>query len=336
MVKAKKFILDKSFAGAPKEDNFKLVEEQLGELKKGEILVEAIWISVDPYIRPYSNHVPAGTTVMGSQIAKVISSNNENFAEGQLVFCSTGWKTHSIINPSLLEKDIMPRFYALPNFGNLSSSLGLGVLGMPGNTALFGFLNICDPKPGETVVISAAAGAVGSHVGQIAKDLGCYVIGFAGSDDKVKWLKETLKFDAAFNYKTKDVTAALLEAAPQGVDCYFDNVGGEFSSAVIYRMNNSGRVSVCGSISSYNANTKELPKVPMLQPAIVFKQLKIEGFIVSRWGDKWMSGIERNLNLIKEGKLIYPEHITAGFENLPQAFMGMLKGENIGKALVKV
>jgi len=336
MVIAKEFILEKSFSGAPKEDNFKLVEKKLDELKNGEILVEAIWLSVDPYIRAYSNHVSPGTTVMGTQIAKIIQSKNPDYKEGQKVFCSTGWRTHSIINPSTLEKDVMPRFYVLPNFGNLSSSLGLGVLGMPGNTALWGFLNICDPKPGETVVISAAAGAVGSHVGQIAKNLGCYVIGFAGSDHKVKWLKEVLKFDAAFNYKTKDVTAALLEAAPHGVDCYFDNVGGEFSSAVIYRMKTFGRVSVCGSISSYNANPKDLPKVPMLQPAIVFKQLKIEGFIVSRWSDIWQSGIERNLNLIKEGKLIYPEHITQGFENLPQAFMGMLNGDNIGKVLVKV
>jgi len=331
----KKIILEKSFNGAPNEDNFKIVEEQIAELKNGEILVEAIWFSVDPYIRPYSNHVSPGTTVMGTQIAKIIKSKNQNYKEGQKVFCSSGWKTHSIINPNIFKKDEMPRFYVLPDFGNLSPSLGLGVLGMPGNTALFGFLNICEPKPGETVVISAAAGAVGSHVGQIAKNMGCYVIGFAGSDRKVKWLKEVLKFDAAFNYKTTDVATALLQAAPDGVDCYFDNVGGDFSSTVIYRMKNFGRVSVCGSISSYNANPKDLPKVPMLQPAIVFKQLKIEGFLVSRWANIWKSGIERNLNLIREGKLIYPEHITQGFENLPQAFIGMLSGENIGKVLVK-
>ncbi|XP_050533613.1 prostaglandin reductase 1-like [Daktulosphaira vitifoliae] len=274
---------------------------------------------------------------MGSQIAKVIESKNQKYQMGQLVFCQIGWRSHSIINPNnLTERDSMPTFYMLPDFGSLSPSLGLGVLGMPGNTALFGFLNICDPKPGETVVISGAAGAVGCHVGQIAKNLGCYVIGFAGTDEKVKWLKDVLKFDATYNYKTKDVTVALQEAAPHGVDCYFDNVGGELSSAVIYRMKNRGRISVCGSISSYNSNPKELPKVPLLQPAIIFKQLKIEGFIVSRWGEKWMDGIQQNLNLIKEGKLIHPEHITAGFENLPEAFMGMLRGDNIGKALVKV
>nr|CAD7201308.1 unnamed protein product [Timema douglasi] len=168
------------------------------------------------------------------------------------------------------------------------------------NTAYFGFLELCQPQPGEVVVVTGAAGAVGSLVGQIAKIKGCKVIGFAGSDEKVKWIKEELGFDAAFNYKTKDVTEALKESAPDGVDCYFDNVGGEMSSAVINQMKQFGRISVCGSISSYNNDPSKLARAPILQPSMVFKQLKMEGFLVTRWSDRLFEGIKQNLQWIKE------------------------------------
>ena len=169
----------------------------------------------------------------------------------------------------------------------LSESLGVGAVGMPGATAYFGFLELCQPKAGETVVVTGAAGAVGSLVGQIAKIKGCKVIGFAGSDEKVQWMEKELGFDKAINYNTADAQVALKAAAPNGVDCYFDNVGGELRSIIIGQMNSRGRVSVCGSISSYNDDPSQMPKASILQPSIVGNQLKIEGFIATRWVHQW-------------------------------------------------
>jgi len=205
---------------------------------------------------------------------------------------------------------------------------------MPGNTAYFGFLEICKPKAGETVVVSGAAGAVGHHVGQIAKFKGCKVIGIAGSDKKGQWLTKELGFDHFINYKTQNVEEELKKVAPEGIDCYFDNVGGEITTTVLFQMNTYGRTSVCGAISGYNE--KKPPKVstPLFQ--IVGKQLKLEGFIVVRWNDRWQEGIAQNLKWIQEGKLKYQETVTEGFENTFKAFVDMLNGGNTGKAVVKV
>lgn len=194
---------------------------------------------------------------------------------------------------------------------------------MPGNTAYFGLLELCTPKSGETLCVNAAGGAVGSLVGQIGKLKGMKVIGIAGTDKKCEWIVKELGFDHAIN----------------GIDCFFDNVGGEQSSEVIELMNEFGRISVCGSISVYGnlgMGSATYPKVPAVQPAFVFKQLKMEGFIVSRWLDRWMEGILQMAEWIKEGKIKYHETMTEGFENMPQAFVGMLKGESTGKAIVKV
>jgi prostaglandin reductase 1 len=219
----------------------------------------------------------------------------------------------------------------LPDFGKLSRSLGVGALGMPGNTAYFGLLKICDPKPNETVVVSGAAGAVGSMVGQIAKIKGCKVVGIAGSDDKCAWLKE-LGFDEMINYKTENVKEALKKAAPNGVDCYFDNVGGEISSIVTEQMNLFGRISVCGTISNYNSKP-----IQVSDPQWIFvqMQLKQEGFIVYKWEDDWMEGVNANLKWMQEGRIKVQETVTVGFEKMPHAFIDMLKGGNTGKAVVK-
>lgn len=336
MVKTKKFILAKHFVGEPKDDDFTLVEEELPPLKEGEILCEAVWFSVDPYMRPYSVNSPTGVTMIGSQVARVIESRHPDYNVGIHVVGHFGWQTRTIFSVDQPPSSLwLSKPFIIPDFSGLPLSLALGVLGMPGNTAYFGFLEICKPKPGDVVVVSGAAGAVGSHVGQLAKVKGCKVIGFAGSDDKVKWLTDDLKFDVAFNYKTTDITAALKKAAPEGVDCYFDNVGGTLSSAVIAQMKERGRISVCGSISSYNEDYKNIPLAPILQPSFVWKQLTMEGFVVKRWSDKWEEGIDYNLQLIKEGKLIHRETVTQGFENIVKAFIGMLRGENVGKAVVK-
>ncbi|XP_060534607.1 prostaglandin reductase 1-like [Cylas formicarius] len=331
MVKSKVFILQKQFEGLPKPGDLKLVEEELPPLKDGEFLVEAVYLSVDPYMRAYAPNLPLGIPFIGSQVGIIKESKNPKFPVGKYVVGMFGWRSHSVANGESNNWASLPT-YILPDFGKLSTSLGLGVLGMPGNTAYFGFLEICKPKAGETVVVSGAAGAVGNHVGQIAKIKGCKVIGIAGSDDKGKWLVDDLKFDHFINYKTQDVDKALKELAPEGIDCYFDNVGGEISTTVMNNMNTFGRVSVCGSISGYNDRTS---KASVVQFAIVMKQLKVEGFIVSRWNDRWSEGIQQNLAWINEGKLKYKETVTEGFENMFNAFVEMLQGANFGKAVVK-
>lgn len=204
---------------------------------------------------------------------------------------------------------------------------------MPGNSAYYGFLDLCQPKQGETVAITAAAGAVGSLVGQIAKIKGCKVIGFAGSDEKCKWLEDELGFDKAINYKTADVKQALKDQAPDGVDCFFDNVGGLLSYTIIDQMKAFGRISICGAISTYN---DEQVMVPSFQ-TFHRRQLKMEGFMNYRWINQWMDeGMFEMLKWIQEGKVKYHETITEGFENTAKAFIEMMTGGNIGKALVKV
>jgi len=334
-VKAKQYILDKHFNGLPKQSDLKLVEVELPPLKDGEFLVEAVYLSVDPYMRAYGPSLELGTVFIGSQVAKIIESKSEKYPVGKYVVAAFGWQSHTI-SDGAAPKIGTPPPKVLPDFGKLPLSLALGVLGMPGNTAYFGFLEICKPKEGETVVVSGAAGAVGSLVGQIAKVKGCKVIGIAGDDAKGKWLTEELGFDHFINYKKPDLDKTLAKYAPKGVDCYFDNVGGEISSTVLSQMNLYGRISVCGSITGYNSDLSNLPKAPIIQGSVVFKQLKMEGFVVTRWIDRWQEGIHANLKWIQEGKLKYKETTTEGFENMFKAFVDMLQGGNTGKAVVKV
>lgn len=336
MVLSRKYVVQTPFVGEPKKSNFKIVEEDLPAVEENEFLAEAAFISVDPYQR-----MKLGTTfpcdMIGGQVAKVIESRNSEYPVGSWVMGHFGWRTHTITKPEN-EKFCgqKPYLYKLPDFGDLPVSLALGVCGRVGNTAYFGFTEICQPKAGETVVVSGAAGAVGSHVGQIAKILGCRVIGFAGSDDKCEWLVKELGFDYAGNYKTTNLAEFLKEAAPKGVDCYFDNVGGEISSTVMSQMNNYGRIAVCGAISGYNETDPEKRKATMVQGYIVGKQLKIEGFQVNRFAERTIDGINQNLKWVREGKLKYKEHIYEGFESADEAFIGLFRGDNIGKSLVKV
>ncbi|CAH1101134.1 unnamed protein product [Psylliodes chrysocephalus] len=333
MVIAKVYKYLYKFRGFPKFSDLKLVEEELPEIENGEFLAEAVYLSVDPYMRAYAPNLPIGSTMIGSQVAKITESKNPDYPVGKYVVAHFGWRTHTISKGK--EEGAVFQPLILPDFEGLPISYGIGILGLVGNTAYFGLLDICKPKEGETVVVSGAAGGVGSIVGQIAKIHGCKVIGIAGSDEKGKWLTEELGFDHFINYKTDDVEKALKAAAPNGVDCYFDNVGGDISSTVIYQMNHFGRISVCGSISSYN-NINEAEDI-LIQFPLVFKQLRMEGFNVSRWaGDRYIEGIKQNLQWIKEGKLKCRETVTNGFENMFDAFTEMLKGKNVGKAVVKV
>ncbi|CAB3224389.1 unnamed protein product [Arctia plantaginis] len=335
MVKARKYVVTKNFQGLPKRDDFEIVEYETKPLQNGEILVKAEWVSVDPYLRAYHGRYPVPYDQFGFQVGLVEESKDPRFPVGTRVVSHKGWCDYTVINTTKPGNNPAERVYKLPTLKDLSNSLGIGAVGMPGATAYFGFLELCSPKAGETVVVTGAAGAVGSLVGQIAKIKGCKVIGFAGSDEKVKWLEE-IGFDKGINYKTADISASLKAAAPDGVDIYFDNVGGEISSLIINQMRDYGRVAVCGSISSYNEDPTKLPKASILQPSLVFRQLKIEGFLVWRWLDRWSEAFSEIIKMINSGELKPREHVTEGFDKIYDAFVGMLNGENAGKAVVKI
>ncbi|XP_028144093.1 prostaglandin reductase 1 [Diabrotica virgifera virgifera] len=333
--KAKYWTLVKYFDGFPKNTDMTIREENLPPLKNGEFLAKAVFLSVDPYQRvlgSFPDQVKLGEPFLGQQIAQIVETKNTRYPIGKYVRAPFGWRTLTISNGQIPDED--KPLDVLPDYGKLPVSLGLGVLGMTGMTAYFGLLEVCKPKAGETIVISGAAGAVGNLVGQIAKIKGLTVIGIAGSDEKGKWLKQELGFDQFINYKKDNIDEKLKQVAPKGVDCYFDNVGGEISSSVLYQMNDFGRVAVCGSISAYNTPVK--PKVTIVQPAILFKQLKVEGFDNGRWTDRFPEAVKQYLQWIREGKIKYEETVTVGFENTFKAFLGMLKGENRGKAVVKL
>uniref|UniRef100_A0A3P9H6M4 Prostaglandin reductase 1 n=1 Tax=Oryzias latipes TaxID=8090 RepID=A0A3P9H6M4_ORYLA len=329
MVQAKSWILLKHFDGFPKDSDFEVKVEELPEPRDGEVLLEAVFLSVDPYLRPFSRfRMKEGDAIIGSQVAKVIQSKNSAFPVGSHVVSSCGWTTHSISDG----KDLTPLMSDWPK--DVSLSLALGAIGMPGLTALYGVEEVLDLKAGETLLVNAAAGAVGSVVGQIAKIKGCKVVGSAGSEAKVAFLKE-LGFDEAFNYKTvSSLEEALRKASPDGYDCFFENVGGHFSTAAIQQMKNFGRIAVCGSISLYNDTTPQTG--PYQHLTMIIKQLKMEGFMQSRWTHKHPESLKRLMAWFKQGKLQCREHVTKGFENMPAAFMGLLKGDNTGKAVVAV
>ncbi|XP_026152936.1 prostaglandin reductase 1 [Mastacembelus armatus] len=329
MVQAKTWVLTKHFDGFPKDSNFELKVEELPEPKDGEVLLQAVFFSVDPYMRPFSRvRMNEGDVMIGTQVAKVIQSNNPAFPVGSHVVARCGWKTHTVCDGT----DLTPIMPDWPE--DVSLSLALGTIGMPGLTALYGIEEVLGLQKGETLLVNAAAGAVGSVVGQIAKLKGCKVVGSAGSDAKVAFLKE-LGFDEAFNYKTvSSLEEALKKASPEGYDCFFENVGGPFSTVALQQMKNFGRIAVCGSISVYNDTAPQTGPYPHL--TMIFKQLKMEGFMQSRWEHKHPESLRRLMGWLKEGKLRSREDITKGFENMPAAFMGMLKGENMGKAIVTV
>ncbi|KAJ8922462.1 hypothetical protein NQ315_004409 [Exocentrus adspersus] len=325
MVKAKVFIFQKQFNGLPKEGDLRLVEENLPAIKDGEFLAEAVYLSVDPYMRAYAPGLPLGKPFLGSQVARIVESKNPKYPVGRHVVGQFGWRSHTISKGEPFH--IFPAAFLVPELGPdvpLSYFIGTALILV--------FLEICNPKKGETVVVSGAAGAVGSLVGQIAKIKGCTVIGIAGSEEKGKWLVDELGFDHFINYKTADLDKALSEVAPNGIDCYFDNVGGDTTNIILRHMNDFGRISLCGSISMYN---KEDRKVPLELFNLVTKQLRMEGFVFNRWLDRWLEGVQQNHQWIQEGKLRIRETVTEGFENMFKAFVEMLQGKNFGKAVVK-
>ncbi|MFY9610289.1 MAG: NADP-dependent oxidoreductase [Blastocatellia bacterium] len=320
--------------GFPKDSDFKLVESPVPTPKDREFLVRVIYMSVDPYMRgrmndaaSYAAPVQLGEVMGGGAVGRVISSNNPDFRVGDIVEGPFGWQEFAVSNGQGARK-------IDPSLAPISTALG--VLGMPGLTAYFGLLDICNPQPGETVVVSGAAGAVGSLVGQIAKIKGCTAVGIAGADDKVAYLVDELGFDSAFNYKTvTDYFQKLKELCPNGIDVYFDNVGGEITDAVFRLINTRARVSICGQISQYNLEKPEMgPRIILV--SLLVKQAKAEGFLVFQFAHRYAEGLTQMAEWIKQGRLKYREDIEHGIENAPGAFMAMLKGRNTGKQLVKL
>jgi NADPH:quinone reductase len=319
--------------GMPRESDFRLVESPVASPGDGEVLVRTLYLSVDPYMRSrmsgidtYAKATQIGEVMVGGTVGRVLESRNGRFRAGDIVEAYVGWQDYAVSDGRNLRR-IDPELAPI--------TTALHVLGMPGLTAYFGLLEIARPVAGETVVVSGAAGAVGSLVGQIAKLQGCRVIGIAGGDDKVDYVTRDLGFDAAFNYKTTpDYYARLKELCPDGVDVYFDNVGGAITDAVIARINSHARIAVCGQISQYNHEKPELG--PRFLSQILTKTARIEGFLVLQFAERYSEGRRQLAAWLSEGRIQYRECIAEGLENAPAAFIGMLKGDNIGKQLVKI
>jgi NADPH-dependent curcumin reductase CurA len=329
----KQIVLASRPKGLPTKENFRTETVTLPGLQDGEVLVKGLYFSVDPYMRgrmddakSYAPPFQVNAPVYGNAIAEIIESKSKNFKKGDLVKGTLSWATESVVNYKSVTKidtSIAPPTYYL------------GILGMPGLTAFFGLLYIGKPSAGETIVISGAAGAVGIVAGQIAKLKDCRVVGIAGSDEKIKMLKEEFHFDEVINYKTtSDIDKAIKETCSNGVDIYFDNIGGEISDAVISNINFHARIVLCGQISLYN--TAETPMGPRLQPMLLTNSALMEGFIVADFKNFFSEGMQQLSQWVKEDKLVYKETITEGFDKLPDAFLGLFSGKNIGKMIVKV
>ncbi|AUC23185.1 NADP-dependent oxidoreductase [Polaribacter sejongensis] len=330
----KTILLNNRPQGKPTTSNFEFVTEDTElTIKDGEILLEAAYVSVDPYLRgrmsDAKSYVPPfqlNEPVQSGVIAKVTATKNDNFKEGDYVSGLLNWQTQQVSNGDGLNK---------VDGTKAPLSAFLGILGMTGLTAYLGLNEIGKPKAGETIVVSGAAGAVGSVVGQIAKILGLNVIGIAGTDEKIDMLKSKFGFDAGINYNTnKDINAEIKKLAPNGVDIYFDNVGGPISDAVLFNINRFARIIICGAISVYNET--ETPKSVSVQPFLVKNSALMQGFIVSNYADKFPGAIKQLSEWLAEEKLTYTETIVNGFENIPTAFIDLFEGKNKGKMIVKI
>lgn len=333
-MKIQSILLKKRPEGKPMLSDFEIISENLdANIQNGEILLETTYVSVDPYLRSRmsdaKSYIPPfelNKPIQSGVIAQVTASNNDAFLVGDYVSGMLDWKTHQISDGNGLH---------IVDANKAPLSAYLGILGMTGLTAYCGFTQIGKPKAGETLVVSGAAGAVGQVVGQIGKILGLRVIGIAGTDEKVEKLTANLGFDAGINYNTTaNMTAAIAQAAPNGVDIYFDNVGGAISDAVFFQINTFARLVICGSISVYN-NTK-LPKGLSVQPFLIKKSALMQGFIVTNYADKFPEAITQLSEWLANNKLTYTETVVHGFENIPRAFIDLFEGKNTGKMIVKI
>jgi NADPH:quinone reductase len=329
----RKILLASRPEGMPDESNFERIEERIPEIKEGEVLIRTIYLSVDPYMRgrmsnaiSYAKPYNVGEPFLGGVVGKVVDSKNSRLQAGDYIEGRLEWAEYNVSDGSTIRR-INPELAPV--------STALHVLGMPGLTAYFGLLHIGQPKEGETVVVSGASGAVGMLVGQIAKLKGCRVVGIAGADEKCSYLTEELGFDAAINYKTtENLENALKSACPDGVDVYFDNVGGVVSDCVMNMINFQSRIIICGQISQYNLENPELG--PRVAGQLLRSSSMMKGFIVTDFAEHNKEGLTQLSHWLKEGKIQSRENVVIGFENTIEAFLGLFRGDNIGKQLVKV
>jgi NADPH-dependent curcumin reductase CurA len=334
---SRQFTLASRPHGAPTNENFELKNVELPSLKDGEVLLRTIYLSLDPYMRgrmsdakSYADPVEIGDVMVGATVCQVESSKNDKFSEGEWVLAYTGWQTYAISNGE-----------GLMSLGKepTNPSYALGIMGMPGFTAYMGLLDIGAPKAGETVVVAAATGPVGATVGQIAKIKGCKVVGVAGGSEKCAHAVENLGFDACIDHKADDFAEQLEKACEQGIDVYYENVGGKVFDAVLPLLNTSARVPICGLVSQYNATS--LPEGPdrlgMLMGQLLTKRIKMQGFIIfDDYGDRYDEFAQDMQKWLQDGKIQYREHLVEGIENTISAFNDMISGKNFGKTVVKI
>lgn len=337
MPRNQQILLDNRPEGEAAVSNFKLVETETPALQEGQVLVRHHYLSLDPYMRgrmndskSYAAPQPLGEVMLGGTVGEVVESRHAKFQPGDKVVGMGGWQLYSVVDgnaPGMLRK---------VDTTHVPLSYYLGAVGMPGVTAWYGLVKIINPKPGETVVVSAATGAVGSAFGALAKARGCRVVGIAGGPEKCAYAVNELGFDACIDYRAhsdlKAMSQALKQACPNGIDGYFENVGGYLLDAVLLRANAFARVALCGMIAGYDG-----APLPLQNPALILiNRVKIEGFIVSEHMEVWPQALQELATLVAQGKLRPRESIAQGLENAPEAFLGMLKGKNFGKQLVKL
>jgi NADPH-dependent curcumin reductase CurA len=337
MTTNKRIVLASRPEAEPTTANFRLEEAAVPALKDGQVLVRHHFLSLDPYMRgrmnegkSYAQPQPLDEVMLGGTVGEVVESKSPQFKAGDKVVGMGGWQQYSVVDaaqPGMLRK---------VDTTHVPLSAYLGAVGMPGVTGWYGLTQIIQPKEGETVVVSAASGAVGSVVGQLAKARGCRAVGIAGGPDKCDYVVKELGFDACIDYKAhndvKAMSKALKEACPKGIDGYFENVGGMILDAVMLRMNAFGRIAFCGMISGYNGEP-----IPMSAPQLILvSRLKLEGFIVSEHMEQWPAALKELGGMVATGKLKFRESVAQGVESAPEAFLGLLKGKNFGKQLVKV
>ncbi len=317
--------------GLPVPDDFAIVDRPLPEPADGQVLLRGIYLSLDPYMRgrisgqrSYAKPTALGDVIEGRVVGQVMRSRHPDFREGDYAFGGYGWQTHSAVDGSGLTK-LDPAAAPI--------STALGILGMPGLTAHAGLKTIGEPKPGETVVVSAASGAVGAVAGQLAKQRGCRVVGIAGGADKCRYVTDELGFDACLDHRGADLGAALDASCPKGIDIYFENVGGAVQRAVYPRLNDFGRMIMCGMISEYN-DAEPRPGPSLV--AAVRRRLRIQGFIVSDHAALRPEYLALAAPLVRSGALKYRKDIVEGIDNAPAAFIGLLQGKNFGKLIVRL
>lgn len=335
-MKSKAIVLAKRPVGEPDDSCFRFEEHEIPELKDGQILIKVLWLSLDPYMRGRMNDMKSyveptqiGEVMPGESAGVVIDSKSDKYKVGDYVTAYTGWQTHFVTD------DSEPRLRPV-NLKNGTLSMHLGVVGMPGRTAYWGLTEVGKPKAGETLVVAAASGAVGSVVGQMAKIFGLRAVGVAGGPEKCAFVKDELGFDECVDYKSCNLDEKLAAACPDGVDVYFENVGGEVAEAVAKLFNPGARAPICGYVSAYNA--EDISKVRT--PFDIFKAAKNvpehRFFVVTEWDDRWQEATKQLAEWVKEGKIKFRESQGEGLENAPELFRGLLKGRNFGKQVVKI